>query len=312
MAYINTYLKKEIVIDSIITIHYFEYAKDFVFHGESHNFGEFLYVDSGVLSVTAGDREVTMNAGDVIFHQPNEFHAFKSIGKSPLNLVACSFLTFSPAIQFFVKKSFHLTDDERNLISLIIAEARQTFRTPLHLPYVEQVLLKPEIPFAAPQLILLFMELFLINCRRNHSSTTIHKQRTTQPTTGRHTARETLCTQIITFMETHICEQLTVQNICDAFSISRSSLYTLFDDYKNCGPIDYFNKMKIEKAKELIRNGIMNFTEIAYFLSYSSLPYFSKRFKAITGMSPLDYATSVKSIAEKFRTTSKIYRDDQS
>ncbi len=65
--------------------------------------------------------------------------------------------------------------------------------------------------------------------------------------------------------------------------------------------MEYFNNMKIEKAKELIRNGIMNFTEIAYFLSYSSLPYFSKRFKKTTGMSPLEYASSVKGMADAFR-----------
>lgn len=33
MAYVSTYLKKELVIESIITIHYFEYPSDFVFRG---------------------------------------------------------------------------------------------------------------------------------------------------------------------------------------------------------------------------------------------------------------------------------------
>ena len=47
MTYVKTVLKKEIVIDSIITIHYFEYSKDFSFSGEAHNFWEFLYVDAG-------------------------------------------------------------------------------------------------------------------------------------------------------------------------------------------------------------------------------------------------------------------------
>ena len=47
MTYIETKLKREIVIDSIITIHYFEYMRDFVFRGESHDFWEFMYVDKG-------------------------------------------------------------------------------------------------------------------------------------------------------------------------------------------------------------------------------------------------------------------------
>ena len=55
MTYIKTTLKREIAIDSIITIHYFEYMKDFVFHGESHDFWEFLYVDQGSVIVQAGE-----------------------------------------------------------------------------------------------------------------------------------------------------------------------------------------------------------------------------------------------------------------
>ena len=55
MTYIRTHLKREIVIDSIITIHYFEYMKDFVFHGESHDFWEMLYVDKGSVQVRSGE-----------------------------------------------------------------------------------------------------------------------------------------------------------------------------------------------------------------------------------------------------------------
>ena len=53
MTYIETKLKREIVIDSIITIHYFEYMRDFVFRGESHDFWEFMYVDKGSVIVQA-------------------------------------------------------------------------------------------------------------------------------------------------------------------------------------------------------------------------------------------------------------------
>ena len=57
--------------------------------------------------------------------------------------------------------------------------------------------------------------------------------------------------------------------------------------------------MKIDRAKELIRDGSMNFTEIAHFLSYSSLQYFSKQFKKATSMSPLEYASSIRLITNR-------------
>ena len=48
-------LKEELHIRKIYSIHYFEYMKDYVFDGESHDFWEFVFVDSGNLFVTAGD-----------------------------------------------------------------------------------------------------------------------------------------------------------------------------------------------------------------------------------------------------------------
>ena len=100
MTYIKTKLKHSIDIDAIITLHYFEYMKNFEFKGESHNFWEFLYVDKGTVAVRADDTWTTLKTGDIIFHQPNEFHAIKSIGKDSPNLVVMSFTCDSPAMDF--------------------------------------------------------------------------------------------------------------------------------------------------------------------------------------------------------------------
>jgi len=51
----------------------------------------------------------------------------------------------------------------------------------------------------------------------------------------------------------------------------------------------YFIHLKIEKAKELIETGQLNFTEISYDLGYSSVNYLSSQFKQITGMKMGDY-----------------------
>jgi len=51
----------------------------------------------------------------------------------------------------------------------------------------------------------------------------------------------------------------------------------------------YFIHLKIEKAKELIESGQLNFTEISYDLGYSSVNYLSSQFKQITGMRMGEY-----------------------
>lgn len=303
MTYIKTRLKQELNIDSIITIHYFEYMKDFVFNGESHDFWEFLYVDKGTVSVCADDTWMILSTGDIIFHRPNEFHSIKSIGKNSPNLVAVSFECNSPAMDFFIRKSFRLTAHERSLISHIISEGRNALSTPLNLPSVEQVITRDDAPFASQQMILLYLQLFLITVLRNHSEEHEHPQM--QPhapdSPSTQTLREERLKNILQYMEDHICDQIKISDICETFNISRSSLQNIFHSTFECGVIDYFNNLKIKRAKNLIRNGSMNFTEIAYYLSYSSLPYFSKQFRLATGMSPSAYASSVKGISDSLR-----------
>lgn len=301
MTYIKTKLRKEIQIESIITLHYFEYMKNFIFQGEAHDFWEFLYVDNGTVSVRSDDTWMTLNTGDIIFHQPNEFHAIKSIGKNSPNLIAISFICRSPAMKHFVHKSYTLSGEERTLISHIISEGKQTFSTPMNLPSVEQVKLKDTTPFASQQLIILYLELFLITCVRNHPENTVSDFAIPKDSPEKQSVKQDRLDRIIQFMEAHVCEQMKLSDICNEFSISRSALQALFHDAKGCGVIDFFNTLKIQHAREIIREGTMNFTEIAYYLSYSSLPYFSKQFKAATGMSPSEYSSSVKGITDALR-----------
>lgn len=139
--------------------------------------------------------------------------------------------------------------------------------------------------------------MLLISQIRKQSKPVIPKMAVSTPALHEN-PKENRLENILSFLEAHICEQLTVTDICSAFALSRSALQSLFHEKKNCGVMDYFNHMKIERAKEMIRNGNMNVTEISCFLSYSSLQYFSKQFRKITGMSPTEYCSSVKGLSE--------------
>ncbi len=208
-------------------------------------------------------------------------------------------------MKHFIHKSYTLTNEERSLISHIISEGKKTFSTPMNIPSVEQVQIKDKTPFASQQLIILYLELFLITCIRNHQENTAPSFAAPKNTPEKQTTKQSRLEEVIQFMEAHICEQLKLSDICSEFSISRSSLQSLFHSEKDCGVIDYFNQMKIQRAKDIIREGTMNFTEIAYYLSYSSLPYFSRQFKAALGMSPSEYSSSVKGITDALKGNRK-------
>lgn len=63
--------------------------------------------------------------------------------------------------------------------------------------------------------------------------------------------------------------------------------------------------MKINFARQLIRENDMNFTQISEFLGYSSIHYFSRQFKKLCGMTPTEYALSIKAISERPQNSEK-------
>lgn len=129
-------LREDLHIRKIYSIHYFEYMKDYVFDGVSHDFWEFVFVDSGNLFVTAGDKEVLLASNEMIFHKPNEFHALRGDGETSPNLVVVSFECTNPCMKFFENCRVSLNQNERFYLGQIISETRKTFYTPLNNPYI--------------------------------------------------------------------------------------------------------------------------------------------------------------------------------
>ena len=54
-------------------------------------------------------------------------------------------------------------------------------------------------------------------------------------------------------------------------------------------PVQYINRLKIEKACQMLLSGDISPNDISDFLNFYSLPYFYKVFKDITGMTPHQY-----------------------
>jgi AraC-like DNA-binding protein len=270
---------------------------NFSFKGESHDFWEFLCVDRGKVEVQANDKIYTLEKNDVIFHKPMEFHAIKSCSTTAPNLVVISFESKSPAMRLFNDRVLSSTDSDRILLSKIIAEARLAFSTPLHVPSVEQVKRSSCAPFGSEQLIRIYLEQLLIGFIREENDIKIKTRKSTPNTRKKSQAK--LLENVLQYLEFHICEHLTVQMICNDNLIGRSHLQELFQREMKCGVMEYFNCMKIKLAKQIIRDGSKNFSEIADYLAYSSSAYFSKKFKKVTGMSPSEYAISIKGLSDK-------------
>ena len=60
-----------------------------------------------------------------------------------------------------------------------------------------------------------------------------------------------------------------------------------------CGVMAYFTLLKIDRAKEMIREEKYTFTEISEKLCFNNSQYFTTVFKRVSGMTPTEYANMV-------------------
>ena len=301
MGYDGIILHNSINIGKIYSIHYFEYMNDFSFEGESHNFWEFICVDKGEVGVTAGDSFTILKKGDIAFHQPNEFHNVQAVSGIAPNLVVISFQCTDDAMRFFKKKILQIDETERNLLADIIIEARRCFDCRLDDPYLQNMPMKEPDLFGSEQMIHLLLTQFIIHLIRRYSTPLMLHKRLPRLESIKATKSRSdteVFNRIVGYLEEKLNTRVTIEQICHDNLIGRSQLQKIFKEQCNMGIIEYFSLMKINAAKELMRTNQMNFTQISEHLGYTSIHYFSRQFKKVTGMTPSEYASSIKAMAD--------------
>jgi AraC-like DNA-binding protein/mannose-6-phosphate isomerase-like protein (cupin superfamily) len=287
-----TPLKSSINIDSLITIHYFEYQKDFVFKGERHDFWEFLYVDKGEVTVTSDQSKINLIQGDIIFHKPNEFHSVKCNGIIAPNLVVISFETYSPSMKYFENKIMKINNNAKALLSIIMDVSQSIFTYDLGTSYSKKLILKERFDEESTSFIKTSLESFLsLLIIQGEDARTYINQRS-NIYQNEDTKRVAI---LIAYLKENIGKTFSLENICDDCMMSKSLIQRIFKEQTGWSIMGYFHRMKINQAKLMIRKGDMNFTQIADTLAYTSVQYFSRQFKKIEGVSPSEYSKSISS-----------------
>ena len=289
--YTGTRLNDEIKISRLYTVHYFEYSKRFSFTGESHDFWELVYADKGDVTVFADDKSFVLEQGNVIFHKPNEWHNVRANGVDAANITIITFASPSKAMSFFENKILSVGQKQKELLSKIVSEYTNAFKTPLNDPYTTHLERRSDAAVASEQLIKLFLCEFLILFLRNAPS---GRQRTVRSI---HSSDATL-NLLINYMEQNITKTVTLKELMEYSGTNRTAIENIFRENLGRGAVEYFLILKIELAKKYLREDNYNITQISEILGYSSIHYFSRQFKKITGMTPTEYLLSIKAMMD--------------
>ncbi|QLY80541.1 AraC family transcriptional regulator [Clostridium intestinale] len=95
--------------------------------------------------------------------------------------------------------------------------------------------------------------------------------------------------KVIKYMHEHIDKKVTLAELSEVVQLSSFYLTKIFKGATGYSVIEYFNKMKIDKAKELFIEGNKKVKEVANTLGFTDEFYFSRMFKKLEGISPSEY-----------------------
>ena len=257
-------------ISEIYTKFYQEKGTNYNFSGEKHSYWELTYVDKGELLTTIDRVSYHLKQGDLIFYAPMQFHT-----QSTFEKISRSYLTINFKMNFnhadlLCNKIFSLKRDSYFIVTRLIEELSNDnlYSDDLSLCYLKE----------------LIIQMLRLNNSHFHSKPTTHMQQTYE---------NELLNDILLYIDNNIYEKISVSTLCEHFCISTSMLHSLFRKNMNNTAKNYINELKLSKSKELIRNSTHTLSEISEMLGFSSIHYFSKKFKSYFNISPTEYSKSI-------------------
>ena len=257
-------------VNKLYTCFYHEKEKGFFFPGEAHHMLELTYVDQGTLHSVADGTDSLLKQGDFVLYAPYQWH------------MQYADMEVSPR---YVTISFTVTGGD--LQSLYNRVHKTGQKTMVLLQQILQEMDKND-PYSLDMMLTLLTQLLITLLRQSGSS------RNKLPTAYSLHNENEIVRKAQQYISSHIRNKLSVPIVSAGIDISPSYLTALFHKHLQIAPGEYIRRIKLQESKQMIRENTMTFTEIASALHYSTVHHFSRQFKEHFGITPTDYAKSVR------------------
>ncbi|WP_042199851.1 helix-turn-helix transcriptional regulator [Paenibacillus camerounensis] len=245
--------------------YHFQHEIFYLFQGERNYFvkdtayhirpGDLVLVESNALHKTSESGRPN-HERIVVYYSPGFFAALRPEEKE---LLLAPFIRHTPVIRLNLQEQMQV---EQLLYSMLDEMNGQTPGYTLKLQNVTAELL-----------------LFIARTVRKHGA---------QPENLTSPAQRKV-TEIVRHINQHYGEALQLDDIAEAFYISKSHLSRSFKKITGFGYTEYVNLIRVRESERLLRETGWSVTRISEHCGFDSLTHFGKVFKHIAGVPPREY-----------------------
>ena len=264
-------VQRRMQVERIDIFAYQQQEQGFFFPGEANSMPELIYVDRGTLHCVAEGQDLLLEPGDMTIYRPGQWRMRYADVDTAAGFVTIAFDLAGEQPEGLFNRKFCLPQPAAELLRQMLKEREHpdAYSGDMLLSLLSQLLL------------VLLREGEEVVAAKLRTGSTIHNE-------------NEIILRAQQYMAAHIREQLSVPIVARHADVSASYLPALFRKNLRISPGEYIRRIKLQECKQMIREGKLNFTQIAETLEYSTVHHFSRQFKEKFGITPTEYAHSIR------------------
>jgi AraC-like DNA-binding protein len=265
-------ISPKLELKDIYTLFYQEKEKGFLFKGEAHKQYELTYVDSGQMHSVVNGYDYILEQGEMMIYDSNQWHMQFADEDRTVSFITITFDMECEFISSMINRKRSVEPQAAQLLKRILEEAERQ-------------------DFLSDDMVLCYLKEFLLLMLRGICNK--HPDMKPESTIKANNENE-IIEKAQRYIAEHIYDKLTVGVVAKQVNVSVAYFSTLFKKHIHMSPSEYISRLKLEKSKALIKEGKLNFTQIANELNFSTIHHFSRRFKNQYGVTPTEYSKSLR------------------
>ncbi len=237
---------------------------------------ELIYICSGTGTIKINNRKYSLKKGMLLYICPGEPHSIEIDTKFPSHFLT---VHFSYTNVNFNDGKWKIEKETPRLVRYSTLELNDPYQVEeLFQKLVDCWIQKlPSYEFTAK---IMLQQLLLL------TSNSLN-------TTSRNFATSLKVEKIIQYMHGNVSGKITVPELSALVSMTPAYMSRTFKDATGYTIIEYFNKLKIDKSKELLIEGNRKVKEVAQELGFADEFYFSRMFKRLEGITPSEFCSRI-------------------